>query len=75
VQQGIKVDVRVTPYQIEDPRRQKISIEEAEFSSFLQENSQPGKFRRRLFFGNEKPSLEKHFQVLETFELNDEFLN
>ena len=70
---GMKVDVRVTPYQISDDRRPWIGKEEKKFSAVLFREMAKGKFRRRLFFDEEEPCLENHFKILETFEANDLF--
>jgi len=70
---GMKVDVRVTPYQINDDRRPWIGKEEKKFSAVLLREMAKGKFRRRVFFDGEEPCLENHFKVLETFEVDDPF--
>jgi len=76
VRKGIKVDVRVTPYQINDRKRPWIGREESLFSQFFQSNSKTENFRRRVFFADDKKSsLLKHFMALDSFESNDQFLS
>ncbi len=71
----MKVDVRVTPYQIRDDRRPWIGKEEKKFSAFLFREMAKDKFRRQLFFENDEPCLENHFKILETFQPNDPFFD
>jgi Uncharacterised protein family UPF0565 len=69
----MKVDVRVTPYQICDDRRPWIGKEEKKFSSVLSREMAKDRFRRRVFFEEDEPCLESHFKVLETFDAADTF--
>jgi len=63
----IKIEIRVTPRQIEDENRAWIGKEEAIFSATLLNLLGPSQVRRRVFFHDEK-SLISHFRVLDTFE-------
>ena len=72
---GLKVDVRVTPYQIRDDRRPWIGKEEKKFVAVLTREMSKEKFRRKIFFENEEPCLENHFKILETFQQNDPFFS
>ncbi len=61
----LTVDVRVTPYQIEDDRRPWIKKEEKLFSNILS-RLLGDRFRRKVYFADQEPSIESHFRVLET---------
>lgn len=63
---GIRVRVRMTPYQVQDPRRPWIGKEERAFSRTLTDCRPAVDFERRLYFGDEEPSIEKHFEILAT---------
>lgn len=75
VSHGMKVDVRVTPYQVSDDRRPWIGKEEKKFSSFLFREMGKDRFRRQMFYAEEEPCLDNHFRILETFEAGDKFLS
>jgi len=62
---GLRVRVRVTPYQVLDPRRPWIGKEERAFSRSLAE-CEALDFERRLYFEDEEPSIENHFGILAT---------
>ena len=64
---NIKIDIRVTPYQIEDEDRPWIRREEMIFSTTLQAWLGPEQVRRKVFSPGEKTILG-HFRVLDTFE-------
>lgn len=63
----LKVDVRVTPYQVNDSRRPWIGKEENRFSSHLQQFMGHQRFTRRMYYEEDVPSLENHFRVIDTF--------
>ena len=65
---GVRVRVRVTPYQVHDARRPWIGKEERAFSRFLADCASPAavNFQRRLYFDDEAPSIENHFGILGT---------
>lgn len=63
---GIRVRVRVTPYQVQDQRRPWIGKEERAFSRILSDASPAVDFERRLYFAEEEPSIENHFRILDT---------
>ena len=71
----MKVDVRVTPYQIRDDRRPWIGKEEKKFVAVLTREMSKEKFRRKIYFENEEPCLENHFKILETFRVLCRFVN
>lgn len=72
---AMKVDVRVSPYQVRDDRRPWIGKEEKRFSSFLVREIGKDRFRRQMFFEDEEPCLDNHFRILETFEAGDSFFS
>eukprot|EP00095_Tigriopus_kingsejongensis_P002379 snap_masked-scaffold527_size145964-processed-gene-0.4 protein:Tk02379 transcript:snap_masked-scaffold527_size145964-processed-gene-0.4-mRNA-1 annotation:"upf0565 protein c2orf69 homolog isoform x2" len=59
-----RVDVRVTPYQVEDTQRPWIKQEEKQFSGFLTRSGVD--VTRKKFFMDEPPSIHNHFQILRT---------
>ena len=61
----LTVNVRVTPYQIEDDRRPWIKKEEKLFSNILS-RLLGDLFRRKVYYEDQEPSIENHFRVLET---------
>ena len=66
---NIKVDIRVTPYQIDDHNRPWIKEEESLFYSILHKlngKSSDLRLRRHVYFKNEKISLLNHFKVIDT---------
>jgi len=65
---NVKADVRVTPYQIKDFGRPWIREEEARFSTILKTfcQSDTSRFRRNVYFENEKRSLANHFRIVDT---------
>ena len=66
---NIKVDIRVTPYQINDHNRPWIKEEELLFYSILHKlngKSSDLRLRRHVYFKNEKISLLNHFKVIDT---------
>lgn len=65
----VKIDIRCTPYQIQDRRRSWIGEQEAKFSHKLKQLLPDQRFRRKVFFLDEQPSLLNHFRALDTFEL------
>jgi hypothetical protein len=62
---GLRVRVRVTPYQVRDTRRPWIGKEERAFSRVLAD-CRALDFERRLYFDDEEPSIENHFGILTT---------
>ena len=62
---GIKIFVHVTPYQVRDPMRQWIGKEE---KKFVEKSRKLGiDIKEVLHFGDEKGSLENHFEVIRVF--------
>ncbi|TRY64364.1 hypothetical protein TCAL_11725 [Tigriopus californicus] len=59
-----KVEVRVTPYQVNDGLRPWIKQEEKRFSGFLGRSGLT--FRRAKYFEEEAPSIANHFRILHT---------
>ena len=60
----IQVDVRVTPYQVNNPNRPWIGKEEKLFRSLLTRLG--GKVRRSIYYEDEPASIENHFKVIES---------
>ena len=66
---GIKVEIKVTPYQVQDNRRPWIGKEEKRFRQILGTKfglTNAGRLKRTLHFENEEANLENHFRVLTT---------
>ncbi len=61
----INVSVRVTPYQIGNQLRPWIRKEEKLFRSIL--HNLNTRVERKCFFNDLEPSIESHFQILNTF--------
>ena len=62
----IMYSIHVTPYQVKDDSR---PWKGEEFVNFLQLLSQfQINFNHKLYFEDEKPSIEKHFQILSAFD-------
>lgn len=64
VLRNYKVEVRVTPYQVNDGLRPWIKQEEKRFSGFLGRSSLD--FVRSKYFEDEPPSIINHFKILNT---------
>ena len=61
---NIQVDVRVTPYQVNNPNRPWIGKEEKLFRNILTRLG--AQLKRTLYFEEEPPSIENHFRVIES---------
>lgn len=65
----IKIDIKVTPYQVKDSRRPWIGKEETRFRTILGTKFgllNTGRLRRELCFENEDANIENHFRILTT---------
>ena len=65
----IKIDIKVTPYQVKDSRRPWIGKEEKRFRTILGTKHgllNTGRLRRELCFENEEANIENHFRILTT---------
>jgi len=65
---GIKVSIRVTPYQYKDSRRPWIHEEERIFYKLL--NKFEVDVEHSVHFEDEEPSIEAHFRIIHTLESN-----
>jgi hypothetical protein len=64
----VKLFIHCTPRQIKDPKRPWIG---QEYSVFKEELKKRGVvFFNKIYFGNERRSLENHFKILTVFEIN-----
>jgi len=63
---GIKVKVRVTPYQVRDTRRPWIRKEEKIFSQTLTRLG--ADIERKMYFEEEEACIENHFRILTTLK-------
>jgi len=64
----IKVDVRVSPYQIRNSHRPWIGREEKVFTGTLKRLG--ANITRRLYFEEEDPCIENHFRIIETLAMD-----
>ena len=60
---GVRLEVRVTPWQVDNPARTQNAVEEEQFSGGLAERG--ADITRTLHFPG-RPSLENHFKVIRT---------
>ena len=64
VDKNIKIDVRVTPYQVKNSNRPWIAKEEKLFTSTLHKLG--ADINRKLYFEDEPASIDNHFNVIKT---------
>lgn len=63
---GIRVSLRVTPYQVEDTRRPWIKQEEKIFHRLLRDSGV--EVHRKLYFEDQESSILNHFNIISTLE-------
>jgi len=63
---GIRVSLRVTPYQVEDTRRPWIKREEKIFHRLLRDSGV--EVHRKLYFEDQESSILNHFNIISTLE-------
>ena len=66
VDKNIKIDVRVTPYQVKNSNRPWIAKEEKLFTSTLHKLG--ADINRKLYFEDEPASIDNHFNVIKTLQ-------
>eukprot|EP00088_Acartia_fossae_P061850 TRINITY_DN7440_c0_g1_i2.p1 TRINITY_DN7440_c0_g1~~TRINITY_DN7440_c0_g1_i2.p1 ORF type:complete len:295 (-),score=33.18 TRINITY_DN7440_c0_g1_i2:97-951(-) len=66
---GIQADIRVTPYQDQDSRRPWIHKECKSFARMLGQLNV--EVKRQLYFEDEPPSIDVHFDIIKTLKDND----